>query len=550
MLQIDNVSYAYPDGHVALSGVTLTIADGESVALMGENGAGKTTLIKHLNGLLLPSSGRVLVDGMDTRHARVSDLARKVGLVFQNPYQQLFAPTVVEEILLGVRSTHAASPQEMASLVQELLNALHLQGLEQRHPLSLSEGERKRLALAAVLATNPSILVLDEPTLGQDAAEKAALGARTSQLCTQGKSVIIATHDIDFVCSYCQRIVLMSKGRVVADDAAYEVARRGDLLRQAGLIPPQLVELSQHLASLGLEGLPASCAGLAQAIVSAVQHVPSHIKQAVLLPDNIHVADNPSHPDVSSCTIVSAPVASGVSRRTGGIVLPGPMAGHGPVGALDVRSKIVAALFVFAALTMARQPLTLILIAVVLLAVIMLDHLQASWLRLLIALSPVVILVGMMDMIYFGAVHGLLVAMRFVLTVTLFGLFFLTSGLDELSAALMSWRLPYPLVFALISGARFAPTVALEAQEIMDAYRARGVDHSTGVVGWFRRYGRILVPLTAATLRTSLRLAEAMEMRGFGKTNRPTVLHDLTWGLRESAIVVIAIGLFVLSIVM
>jgi len=546
MLHVDELSFTYPDGRTALSDVTLTVENGESVALMGENGAGKTTLIKHFNGLLLPTSGRVLVDGVDTRHAHTTDLARKVGLVFQNPYQQLFAQTVAEEIMLGLQPD-ADAPSDIQARVQHLLATLHLQGLEERHPLSLSEGERKRLALAAVLATDPSILVLDEPTLGQDGREKASLEALVLRVQSQGKSIIIATHDIDFACSCRQRIVLMNKGHVLADGPAYEIVRRADLLRQAGLVQPQLVELSQRLAVSGMDDLSSACPDLAAAIVTALTHPTNKTWPTRLSPSpsGVHAAAETHQPGPAT-TVPDTPASSVSTLNTPGF--PSVRVSTGPVGSLDARSKIVGALFVFAALTVAHHLLALVLMAATLLAVVMLDRLLRPWLHTAIALSPVVLLVGLMDMIYFGPAHGLLVATRFILTVSLFALFFLTSSLDDVSAALMSWRLPYPLVFALVTGARFAPTVTMEAREIMDAYQARGVDHSGGVLGWLHRYGRILIPLVAATIRRSLRLAEAMEMRGFGKTNHPTVLRDLRWRAQDSLLVTIAVALLIISV--
>ena len=163
-------------------------------------------------------------------------------------------------------------------------------------------------------------------------------------------------------------------------------------------------------------------------------------------------------------------------------------------------------------------------------------------------LLPVVALVGVMDLAYFGPEHGIVVALRFVLTVSLCALFFLTTSMDDLSAALTSWRVPYPLVFALVTGARFVPTVSMEAHEIMEAYRARGIDRSAGLSGWFRRHGRMLIPLIAATIRRSLRLGEAMEMRGFGTCKRPTIMRDLAWRASDSVLIGMAVSLLIVGI--
>jgi energy-coupling factor transporter transmembrane protein EcfT len=193
---------------------------------------------------------------------------------------------------------------------------------------------------------------------------------------------------------------------------------------------------------------------------------------------------------------------------------------------MDARGKIVAALLIFVSFFFARHAFPLILSAAILFAVAILERLLKPWLRAIIVLLPVIALVGVMDVAYSGLAYGSMVCLRFVLTVSLFTLFFRTSGLEDLSAALSSWYLPYPLIFALITGARFGPTVSLDARDIMEAYRARGVDRNAGLIGWFRRYGRILIPLVAATIRRSLRLGEAMEMRGFGTCSQPTIMRD------------------------
>ncbi len=278
MLQAENLSFVYPDGRVALDGVDLTIASGEAVAIMGGNGAGKTTLVKHFNGLLQPTKGRVLVNGLDTRQRQAGDLAHTVGLVFQNPYQQLFAQTVIEEIALGLAANHrapASTRRDVASLpvslrVASMIQACHLDGLENRHPLSLSEGQKKRLALAAVLAMEPEVLILDEPTLGQDGREKAALREILVGVQARGGTVVLVTHDIDFACACCQRVVIMDRGRVLADGPAEEISRHTDVLRQAGLVPPQLVELAEMLRPWGLDAVGTSCERLAEEIVGAL----------------------------------------------------------------------------------------------------------------------------------------------------------------------------------------------------------------------------------------------------------------------------------------
>ncbi|MEM3716029.1 MAG: ABC transporter ATP-binding protein, partial [Candidatus Bathyarchaeia archaeon] len=167
MIEVEDVYFTYPNGVEALKGVSLKIYDGEFIAIMGQNGAGKTTLVKHFNGLLKPTRGRVLVDGVDTRHTTVASLARKVGFVFQNPDHQLFSETVEEEISFALRN-FGFDENVIRERVEWALNLLDLAQYRKASPFMLSGGERKRVALASVLAWDPDILVLDEPTIGQD----------------------------------------------------------------------------------------------------------------------------------------------------------------------------------------------------------------------------------------------------------------------------------------------------------------------------------------------------------------------------------------------
>lgn len=246
MIAFKDVSYSYAPGSMALKGVNLLVGKGELVAILGENGAGKTTLIKHINGLLKPTEGTVLVDGKDTRGCTVASLARSVGLVFQNPDHQLFAETVEKE--LGFAPSNFGFPEDEASRrIQWALKEFALEAYRERPPFLLSGGERKRLALASVLCYDPSIIILDEPTTGQDSRQKERLAHLLKRLNGEGKTVIIVTHDMEFVADFIPRVILLSRGQVIAEGLTGEILARGELLEQASLVPPQLVDLCRSL---------------------------------------------------------------------------------------------------------------------------------------------------------------------------------------------------------------------------------------------------------------------------------------------------------------
>ena len=246
MIEVTSLSYTYPNGITALHDISLTIDEGEFIAIMGENGAGKTTLIKHFNGLLKPSEGHVIIDGVDTKDVSVAALAKKVGLVFQNADHQLFSETVKEDISFGLSNFGYPRPR-INKRVRSMMKLLDLERYQNVSPFSLSGGEKKRVALASVLAWDPQYLVLDEPTIGQDALQKERLKNFILQLKTRGKSVIIVTHDIEFVAECHPRVIVISKGKVLADDTAEKIFSNKKIVQQGSLVMPQIALLLRAL---------------------------------------------------------------------------------------------------------------------------------------------------------------------------------------------------------------------------------------------------------------------------------------------------------------
>ena len=250
IIEVAGVSYTYPSGVQALRDVSLTIHQGEFVAIMGENGAGKTTLVKHFNGLLKPQDGRVVVDGVDVSQVSVASLSRNVGLVFQNPDDQLFSENVEEEISFALRNFGFES-EVIEKRVEWALNLLDLERYRKSSPFILSGGERKRTALASVLAWDPEVVVLDEPTIGQDYAQKERLRHFLMQLRTQGKTPIIVTHDVEFVAECRPRIILMADGRIISDGPTDRIMTDMDALKRASVSPPEVTKVFSKLSRYG-----------------------------------------------------------------------------------------------------------------------------------------------------------------------------------------------------------------------------------------------------------------------------------------------------------
>lgn len=251
MIEVKDLYFTYPTGVEALKGITLNIDDGEFLAIMGQNGAGKTTLVKHFNGLLKPTKGEIVVDGVSTREVSVAQLARKVGFVFQNPDHQLFCETVEEEVAFALRN-FGFEENTIKKRVDWALNLLDITQYRQMSPFMLSGGERKRVALASVLAWDPQVVILDEPTIGQDHQQKEKLRQFIVQLNAQKKTVIIVTHDVEFVAECNPRVMLMSEGKIVADGHAEKVLTNPKLVAQASIVPPQITQIFLELHDLGV----------------------------------------------------------------------------------------------------------------------------------------------------------------------------------------------------------------------------------------------------------------------------------------------------------
>ncbi len=243
---LSNVFYSYPSGVQALHDITLSIAPGERVALVGQNGAGKTTLARHLNALLRPTMGTVMIGNWDTRTSTVARLARRVGYVFQYPEHQLFKRTVRDEIAFGPHNL-GFEPARVTEVVEMALHETHLTLLADHHPHDLLPALRKQVALASVLAMETPVVVLDEPTTGQDTQGMQLIGAICDKLHAAGRTVIIISHDVDFCADHCKRFIVLQAGRVLIDGPPEVVFAHPDLLAKSAVEPPQLVRLAQRL---------------------------------------------------------------------------------------------------------------------------------------------------------------------------------------------------------------------------------------------------------------------------------------------------------------
>ena len=258
-IQVEHLTHTYmtdsPFAATALEDVSLTIEDGELIGLLGHTGSGKTTLVQHLNGLLKPTSGKVVVDGLDITEKGVSllEVRRRVGLVFQYPEYQLFEETVAKDVAFGPKNL-GLSEQEVDERVRYALQEVGLvyEEIAERSPFELSGGQMRRVAIAGVLAMRPKTLILDEPTAGLDpAGRRSILGMIRELHAAGGLTVVMVSHNMDDISSLATRLVVMSRGKMVLTGTPREVFHHRELLHSIGLGIPQAAELTQQLIAEG-----------------------------------------------------------------------------------------------------------------------------------------------------------------------------------------------------------------------------------------------------------------------------------------------------------
>jgi len=267
-VRAEDLWFSYGEGW-ALKGVSLEIPEGEIVAVVGPNGSGKTTFAKHLIGLLKPTRGRVLVYGEDTREKSVAELSRLVGYVFQNPNHQIFSETVYDEVAFGPRNL-GFEEARVKELVESSLKLVGLEGKGEERPYMLSMGEKERLAIASVLAMDPRLLILDEPTIGQDRSTMSKLIEVVKRLKGEGRTVLLISHDIDLVYEHSDYVIVFKGGEVVSEGKVAEVLSDPELTAKASLSLPKLAELARLL---GLDRLPSSVEDAVEVLMNEVRGI-------------------------------------------------------------------------------------------------------------------------------------------------------------------------------------------------------------------------------------------------------------------------------------
>ncbi|HLB70282.1 MAG: ATP-binding cassette domain-containing protein [Candidatus Methanoperedens sp.] len=250
-IKATGLEYIYPDGTEALSGVDFEANAGERIAVLGPNGSGKTTLFYHFNGLIRPARGEIQVFGEKIQKENMDRIRERVGLVFQNPDTQLFAPTVFEDIAFGPKNL-GLDPEVVRDRVSQVLRRFDIENLARKSPANLSLGQKKRVAIAGVVAMEPDVIVLDEPASGLDASGITGTMEMLDELNNEGKTIILSTHDTDLAASWAERVYILNKGRVFRSGAPRHIFADENLIAEAGLKHPVIVQTFREFRARGI----------------------------------------------------------------------------------------------------------------------------------------------------------------------------------------------------------------------------------------------------------------------------------------------------------
>ena len=272
MIRFEHVSAAYTAETPILNDVSFTIEDGEFIAFVGTNGAGKSTTMRLINGLLKPTAGQVLIDGTPTTQLKTSELARRVGFLFQNPDRQICCNSVRDELEFGFKAQGALTDEARAR-VDAIIDEFGFD--PDAEPYLLNRGTRQLLALASIIVMEPPVIVLDEPTTGLDFRECQKVMEIVARLHREGKTIVMVCHDMEVVGDYAQRIVVMTRGELVAQGPTFQLLRNPEVLRRADLVPPQVVAISMELVARHpeLTGTAVDNANTLQELTAALQDI-------------------------------------------------------------------------------------------------------------------------------------------------------------------------------------------------------------------------------------------------------------------------------------
>ncbi|MBS3969807.1 MAG: ATP-binding cassette domain-containing protein [Clostridia bacterium] len=273
VIEIKNLTFTYPNNFTALKNINTTIYNGEFVGIIGQNGAGKSTLLKNITGLLKPTKGDIIIDGVNTKEITVARLSTKIGFVLQNPDRQLFAETVEKEVAFGPRNLKL-SEDEIQARVKESLAYVGLEHIRDKFPPALSKGDRAKVIIASVLAMKPRLIILDEPTTGQDYRGCHQIMGIAKEFNKAGHTVLVVTHHMALVADYAERTIVFCEGEILLDGSTREVFAQPQTLKKSFIIPPQITMVGSSLEKeLGLQEICLTVSELGDTVLNSSKNM-------------------------------------------------------------------------------------------------------------------------------------------------------------------------------------------------------------------------------------------------------------------------------------
>jgi energy-coupling factor transport system ATP-binding protein len=547
-----------------VSGVDLDVGAGELVAVVGGNGAGKSTLGLILAGARVPTVGTISLDGRPLNAVALAEQRRRLRYVFQYPEHQFVGETVRADLEAAVR-VEALSGAEAVARVATALTSADLDHLAEANPFTLSHGQKRRLSVASALVTDPDVIVLDEPTFGQDDRHSTRLMRRVAERVASGATAVVVTHDLDLVAEYATRVVALADGRVAFDGHPADLLANDEVLATCALRRPPAAEIVARAVSLGLRVPDLACRHHLEQILDG--RVRSEAGRPVAMPVHSPVREAPEPrrgPSVSPAvrrppSAQAEAVPRGTEAPGGRVVASSWLSRRNPT------VKFGTVIVLGFALTFVIDPVTPATWWAVVLAIAATAKVTPR--RLLPALVPVAafafgifltnaflaarlpgeaVLVGAgpFRLTWRGIWQGVALALRGLATATLGLTFIMTTDPTTLVISLIRHgKLPYRWGYAVLAGYRFLPSLADELGQVRLARRVRGEDISNG---WVARLGaparELRILLTVAILRAS-RLAVAMDARGFADARTRTYFRDVTLSWADALLAIGAVGL-------
>lgn len=496
MLACKNLSFAYTKGQSILDKVSLDIKKGEFIAVAGRNGSGKTTLTRLIMGLVSPTEGQILYKGEDITEKNAAKRASYIGYVFQKPEKQMFRSTVAEEIAFGPQQL-GKTAEEVAAITEEVMEKTGLTEVKDAYPLSLRRGLKQRVAIASALAMRSQILILDEPTSGQDQQETMALLKLLKALQEEGMTVVFVTHDMAAIMEYATRVIVVHDKNIAFDGTPTALFTECDDLASYGLNRPLSVQVGMAIPEVGVASTMDALFQRAKEL-----HLLSSLKETL---QKVMKEQGEAEKEMGLHQTVKDNGEDGFVRKA----------------KLAPLTKIIGTLLFSVMAIIAQEPLLLLAIIAVEFFLFIGAGRLLEQRKAIIGFAFLAFTVGLVQYAVTDSILlSELVGLRTLSMAMIFLFLVVTTPLQDLTIALVKQcKMSYDYAFMLTAALRFIPDFVEESKAVREAQMCRGMDPDAGIKVSLRSYGSLIQPLVLRSLAKSETMALSLELRGFGSSD-------------------------------